>query len=121
MDKIDKKFLQKLEERFKENMHRHKDIKWNLIQSLITSNESLYHALLKMEETGGEPDLVDLEVFGGLVYVDMAKESPKGRHSLCYDKEAREKRKKNPPLSSAVEEAEKMGLRLIDEDEYYAL
>ena len=121
MEKIDKIFLQKLEERFKENMHRHKDIKWDLVQSLIISNESLYHALLKMEETGGEPDLVDLEIFGVLVYVDMAKESPKGRRSLCYDKEAREKRKKNPPLSSAVEEAEKMGLRLIDEDEYYAI
>lgn len=55
-----------------------------------------------MEETGGKPDLVDLEIFAGLVYVDMAKESPKGRRSLCYDKKAREKRKKNPQLSSKL-------------------
>lgn len=121
MEKIDKKFLQKLEDRFKANMHRHKHIKWDFVKSSLMTNDKLYEAVLKMEETGGEPDLIDLEVFRGLVYVDMSKESPEGRRSLCYDKKAREERKKNPPLSSAVEEAEKMGLRLIKEDEYYAI
>ena len=121
MEKFDKKFLQKLEERFKANMHRHKHIKWDFVQSSLMSNEDLYEAVFQMDQTGGEPDLVDLEVFRGLVYVDMAKESPEGRRNLCYDKKAREERKKNPPTSSALEEAEKMGLRLIKEEEYYAI
>lgn len=99
-------------------MHRPAHIKWDFVQKSIMSNETLYDAVLKMEETGGEPDIVDLEVFRGLVYVDMAKESPKDRRSLCYDQNAREKRKKNPPLSSAQEEAKKMSLRIINEEEY---
>ncbi len=102
-------------------MHRHAHIKWDFVQKSLMSNETLYDAVLKMEETGGEPDIVDLEVFRGLVYVDMAKESPKDRRSLCYDQNARGKRKKNPPLSSAQEEAKKMGLRIINEEEYYAI
>ena len=65
MDKIDKKFLQKLEDRFKANMHRHKHIKWDFVQSSLMTNDKLYDAVLKMEETGGEPDLIDLEVFRG--------------------------------------------------------
>lgn len=82
-------------------MHRHKNIKWDFVQSLLVSNKSLYDRILKMEETVGETDLVDLEVFGGLVYVDMAKESPKGRRSLCYDKKAREKMKKSATFISS--------------------
>ena len=109
MEKNDKKFLQTLEERFKENMHRHKNIKWDFVQSLLVSNKSLYDRILKMEETGGEPDLVDLEVFGGLVYVDMAKESPKGRRSLCYDKKTREKRKKIHHFHQLMKKLSKWG------------
>lgn len=121
MEKINKIFLQKLEEIFNENMHRHEHIKWDFVEKSLMSDESLYNTILNMEETGGEPDIIDLEVFGEIVFVDMAKESPKDRRSLCYDKKAREKRKKNPPLSSAQEEADKMGLRLINEEEYYAI
>lgn len=121
MERIDKKFIDTLEKRFKANMDRHPTIKWDLAKSYILNNKDLYDAIYAMEETGGEPDLVDLEVFRGLVYVDLAKESPKGRRSLCYDKEAREGRKENPASSSVEEKIEGMGLRLLDEEEYLAL
>ena len=74
-----------------------------------------------MEETGGEPDLVDLEIFKGLVYVDLADKSPKGRRSLCYDKEARLARKENPPASSVMEEIGDFGIKLLSEEKYKAL
>lgn len=90
-------------------MHRHKNIKWDFVQSLLVSNKSLYDRILKMEETGGEPDLVDLEVFGGLVYVDMTKESTKVRRSLCYDKKTREKRKKIHHFHQLMKKLSKWG------------
>ena len=121
MERIDNKFIDTLEKRFKANMDRHPTIKWELAKSYILNNKDLYDAIYAMEATGGEPDLVDLEVFRGLVYVDLAKESPKGRRSLCYDQKAREDRKENPSESSVEEEIEKMGLRLLDEEEYLAL
>lgn len=121
MERIDQKFIETLEKRFKANMDRHPTIKWDLVKSYILNNKDLYDAIYAMEETGGEPDLVDLEVFKGLVYVDLAKESPKARRSLCYDKKARLGRKENPAASSVEEEIEKMGLRLLDEEEYLAL
>ncbi len=109
MEKNDKNFLQKLEERFEANMHRHKNIKWDFVQSLLVSNKNLYDRILKMEETGGELDLVDLEVFGGLVYVDMAKESPKDRRILCYDKRAREKKEKIHHFHQLMKKLRKLG------------
>lgn len=121
MEKIDLKFIDTLEKRFKANMDRHPSIKWDLVKSYILNNKDLYDAIYAMEETGGEPDLVDLDIFKGLVYVDLAKESPAGRRSLCYDKKARESRKENAPASSVEEEIEKMGLKLLSEEKYLAL
>ena len=121
MEKIDQKFLQTLEDRFRANMSRHKTIKWDFVKSSLMNNLDLYKAVLAMEESGGEPDLIDLEVFRGLVYVDMSKESPADRVSICYDEKARLARKNNPPVSSAMAQAEKMGVRILDEDQYTAL
>ena len=121
MERIDQKLIDTLEKRFKANMDRHPTIKWELAKSYILNNKDLYDAIYAMESTGGEPDLVDLEVFRGLVYVDLAKDSPKGRRSLCYDKEARQGRKENASESSVEEEIERMGLKLLDEEEYLAL
>ena len=121
MERIDQKFIDKLEKRFKANMDRHPTIKWELVKSYILNNKDLYDAIFAMEETGGEPDLVDLDIFKGLVYVDLAKESPKGRRGLCYDKKARENRKENPPASSVEEEIDQMGLMLLSEEKYLAL
>ena len=121
MEKIDKSFIETLEKRFKANMDRHPSIKWDLAKSYILNNKDLYNAIYAMEETGGEPDLVDLDIFKGLVYVDLSKESPKGRRSICYDKKARENRKENAPDSSVEEEVEKMDLILLTEEKYMAL
>ena len=121
MENYDKAFICKLEERFKKNMDRHPSIKWDFAKSSILNNPDLYNAIYAMEESGGEPDLVDLDVFKGLVYVDLAEKSPKGRRSLCYDKKARENRKENPAKSSVEEELAALGIKLLTEDEYLAL
>lgn len=121
MENYDKAFIDKLEKRFKDNMDRHPKIKWDFVKSSILNNLDLYDAIYAMEETGGEPDLVDLEIFKGLVYVDLADKSPKGRRGLCYDKEARLARKENAPASSVMEEIGDFGIKLLSEEKYKAL
>lgn len=121
MEKVDKSFIKTLEKRFLENMDRHKTIKWDFVRSSILNNPDLYDAIFYMEETGGEPDLVDLEAFKGLVYVDLSHESPKKRRSFSYDKKARQARKENSAKSSVEEEVEKNNLELLDEEKYQAL
>lgn len=121
MENYDKAFIDKLENRFKKNMDRHPTIKWDFVKSSILNNLDLYDAIYAMEETGGEPDLVDLDIFKGLVYVDLADKSPKGRRSLCYDKKAREDRKENAPASSVEEEIGEFGIKLLTEEKYKAL
>lgn len=121
MENYDRAFIDKLEKRFKDNMNRHPSIKWDFVKSSILNNQDLYDKIFVMEETGGEPDLVDLEIFKGLVYVDLAEKSPKGRRSLCYGKEERENRKENAPVSSVEEEVEAMGVKLLSEDKYLEL
>lgn len=86
------------------------------VEQIIRQNEKLLRAVSWMEQSGGEPDVLLLD--GKLLICDCAKESPSFRRSLCYDGAARIARKKNAPSSSAVEEAEKMGLRLMSETEY---
>jgi len=108
--------LETLKKRFEKNMHRHEgcvfeEVQEKLIQHLDT--------ILKMEQSGGEPDVVVLEE--KLYVIDMAKESPKLRGSLCYDKEARLARKNVPPSSSALEMASSLGISVIDEMMYVKL
>ena len=111
----------KLKERFEENMDRHPNINWNDIENKLKNDKKLLKTVRAMEETGGEVDVLDSDIFAGLVFLDFAIESPKGRRSICYDKEARINRKKHPPKSSAIEEATKMGVNILNEEEYYAL
>ena len=111
--------LEHMKERFENNHKRHPNTSWESVKRLLHDNEAYLFAGEMMEETGGEPDVVEYE--GRLLICDCSKETPSGRRSLCYDREARLARKKNTPVSSAVEEAEKMGLRLISEKEYYYL
>lgn len=87
----------------------------------LNSDEKLLKTVSLMEETGGEVDVVDLDIFEGPVFLDCAKESPKFRRSLCYYKNARVNRKKNPPASSVIEEAKKIEIKLLDENQYYKL
>lgn len=108
--------LETLHRRFEENRKRHPDVSWAEVKEMLSRDEKWLRAVSMMEESGGEPDLV---VFAGKKLIcDCTKESPLQRRSLCYDAQARLSRKKNPPMSSAVEEAEKMGLRLMTEEEY---
>lgn len=113
--------IQILKERFDNSPDLHPNINWEKIEEKILKNKTLLKTLRLMEETGGEVNLVNLPIFSSPVFVDCVKESPKGRRSLCYDKDARINRKKNAPSSSVLEEASKMGIEILKEDQYYAL
>lgn len=111
-------FLQRLMTRFTENKHRHKNVEWNEIEGKLRNDEAFLTTVYQMEETGGEPDVVVFPTSGEIAFVDCVQESPKGRRSVCYDKEAREKRKKYPPEMSALEQAAAIGIDLLTETEY---
>ena len=115
------KFISTLKERFYKTFDLHPNSNWDEVEKKLLKDNKLLETLCLMEETGGEVNFVDLPIFSGPVFLDCAKESPKGRRSLCYDKEARIKRKKNAPISSVMEEAEKMGIKVLNEDQYYNL
>jgi hypothetical protein len=105
-----------LKNRFSANMIRHKGIEWKDVEARILNNPKAISTLIYMEETKGEPDVIGVdETTKKFQFVDCSKQSPAGRRSYCYDAPARLGRKKFPPLTSAVEEAEKNGLTLIDE------
>ncbi|MDY3052776.1 MAG: DUF4256 domain-containing protein [Ndongobacter sp.] len=106
-----------LEERFHQTMTLHLRCTWAEILQRLT--EEKRRAVEWMEQTGGEPNVVELN--RRLVFVDMAKETPTGRRSLCYDEEARQSRKSNKPISSAAGEAERHHLHLLTEAEYFEL
>ncbi|WP_282928956.1 DUF4256 domain-containing protein [Anaerococcus sp. Marseille-Q7828] len=110
-----------LKERFDKTLDLHPNSNWDEVEEKLLKDKKLLETLCLMEETGGEVNFVDLPIFSGPVFLDCAKESPKGRRSLCYDKEARIKRKKNAPNSSVMEEAEKIGIKVLNEDQYYTL
>lgn len=109
-------FILILEKRFLENMQRHQNIDWNFVLQKLNDNPAKLNTLIKMEETGGEVDVIKLEN-DILTFADCSKETPK-RRSICYDKEARIKRKKFPPETSAEEVAEEFGCRIMNEEEY---
>lgn len=113
--------IERLKERFEENTYRYSGISWEDVEKIITSDDKLITKIKVMEETGGEVDMVKSQAFDSLVIVDCAKESPQGRRSLCYDKEARINRKKNAPDSSVMELADKIGVNILNESQYYGL
>lgn len=111
------KLMKVLEQRFLANPNRHPPQKWEEVAKLL--NDDLIQTIQKMEDTGGEPDFVELQ--DGFYYVDMSAESPSKRRSLCYDKEARINRKKFPPETSAEELADSIGVEIMTEDMYFEL
>lgn len=114
--------LSTLKNRFQKNMHRHQDLEWGKVQEKLLSNPQKLRSLLKMEETGGEPDVVGIEVSNGqIIFFDCAKESQKGRRSHCYDQEALESRKNFKPKNSALGMAEEMGIEILTEEQYHFL
>jgi hypothetical protein len=108
-----------LQTRFEKNMKRHKGVEWTKVRAKLDANAAALQSLSDMEETGGEPDVVNVDKkTGEYIFVDCAAESPKGRRSLCYDHEALESRKEHKPADSAVNMAEEMGIELLTEEEY---
>jgi hypothetical protein len=114
--------LKTLKVRFEQNSSRHKGLEWTQVQAKLEANAEKLWSLHKMEETGGEPDVVEFdEKTGEFVFFDCAAESPNGRRSLCYDREAWESRKVNKPSDNAIDMANAMGIELLTEEQFRAL
>lgn len=108
-----------LKTRFEEHPHRHPGVDWAKVEARLDA--SILAKLTKMEETGGEPDVVLLDGLRNLVFVDCAAQSPSGRRSLCYDKAAWQERKEARPANNVIDVAASIGVELLTEDEYRAL
>jgi hypothetical protein len=117
-----KALLNTLKARFEKNMDRHKGIEWVKIQARLEAAPEKLRSLNEMEITGGEPDVVchDESTDEYTIY-DCSAESPKGRRSFCYDREALESRKEAKPGNSAVGMADSMGIELLTEQQYREL
>jgi hypothetical protein len=114
--------LSTLKARFEKNMNRHKGLEWARVQAKLESNPEKLWSLNEMERTGGEPDVVGHdETTGEYVFYDCSADSPKGRRSLCYDREALESRKKHKPENSAMDVATAIGIELLTEEQYREL
>lgn len=114
--------LQTLKVRFEKNMNRHQGLEWANIQAKLEAHAEKLWSLHEMERTGGEPDVVDHDnQTGEYIFYDCSAESPKGRRSICYDREALESRKEHKPQNNAVEMAATMGIELLTEEQYREL
>jgi hypothetical protein len=115
--------LSGLKSRFEKNVARHKGIKWNDVATrLETASAEKLRSLCEMEKTGGEPDVVGFDKKKDeYVFYDCSAESPKGRRSLCYDRDAWKSRKEHKPADTAVDMAAAMGIELLTEEQYYEL
>src|SRR4030081_1954384 len=117
-----KELLGALKARFEKNMNRHKGLEWAKIQAKLEANAEKLWSLSEMERTGGEPDVISHDKkTGEYIFYDCSPESPKGRRSLCYDREALESRKENKPKGSAMDMAAAMGIELLTEQQYRGL
>ncbi|MGA7077389.1 MAG: DUF4256 domain-containing protein [Terriglobales bacterium] len=114
--------LRTLKARFEKNMNRHKGLEWAKAQAKLEANAEKLWSLSEMERTGGEPDVVGQDKkTGEYIFYDCAEDSPKGRRSLCYDREALDSRKEHKPKDSAVDMAAAMGIELLTEEQYREL
>jgi hypothetical protein len=113
------KLLAALKVRFEKNMHRHKGVAWAQLQAKLDADVDKLWSLSEMERTGGEPDVVAHDrKTGEYIFYDCSAESPNGRRSLCYDREALDSRKEHKPKNNAVEMAAAMGIELLTEEQY---
>jgi hypothetical protein len=111
-----------LNARFEQNETRHPGIEWAKVQAKLEVSPEKLWSLDKMEHTGGEPDVVGHDpATNEYIFYDCAAESPKGRRSICYDREALESRKANKPANNALDMAADMGIELLTEEQYQAL
>jgi len=114
--------LRALKARFEKNMNRHKGLEWAQVQARLEANAEKLWSLNEMERTGGEPDVVGHDKkTGEYIFYDCSAESPNGRRSLCYDREALESRKEHKPKDNALGMAAAMGIELLTEEQYREL
>jgi hypothetical protein len=114
--------LRALKDRFEKNLNRHKSLEWAKVQTNLEANAEKLWSLNEMERTGGEPDVVGHDKkTGEYVFYDCSAESPKGRTSFCYDREALDSRKEHKPKNTAIDMAVAMGVELLTEEEYLEL
>jgi hypothetical protein len=118
-DEQREELLHTLKARFEQHPNRHPGIAWADVQARLEANPEKLASLHEMEHTGGEPDVVGQDAqTGEYLFVDCSAESPKGRRSICYDREALEARKEHKPATSALDMAAAMGLELLTEEQY---
>lgn len=114
--------LETLQARFEKNMSRHRGLDWAKVKTRLESDAEKLFSLQEMERTGGEPDVIGQErKTGEYIFCDCSPESPKGRTSVCYDREALDSRKEFKPKTSATEMAAEMGIELLTEEQYAEL
>ena len=114
--------LRALKARFEKNMNRHKGLEWAKVQAKLEANTEKLWSLNEMERTCGEPDVVGHDKkTGEYIFYDCSPESPNGRRSLCYDREALEARKEHKPKDNAIDMAAAMGIELLTEEQYREL
>jgi hypothetical protein len=120
--KQSEELLRALKVRFERSMNRHRGLEWAKVQARLEGNAEKLWSLNEMERTGGEPDVVGHDKkTGEYIFYDCSAESPKGRRSLCYDREALESRKENKPKDNALDMSAAMGVELLAEEQYREL
>jgi len=111
-----------LRARFEKNRNRHKNVEWKKVQANLEASPGRLWSLHEMEITGGEPDVVGIDVMTNeYIFCDCSPETPKGRRSICYDPEALEARKEHKPSHSAIGMADEMGIDILTEEQYRQL
>lgn len=114
--------LTTLKTRFEKNMNRHQGLEWSKVQAKLEDQAGKLWSLHEMERTGGEPDVTGYDAeTDEYIFYDCSAESPKGRRSICYDREALESRKEHKPQNSAIEMASEMGIEILTEEQYREL
>ena len=114
--------LRALKARFEKNMNRHEGLEWAKVQAKLEASAEKLWSLNEMERTGGEPDVVGHDKrTGEYIFFDCSAESPKGRTSFCYDREALDSRKEFKPKNNVIDMAAAMGVELLTEEEYLEL
>ncbi|WP_428910794.1 DUF4256 domain-containing protein [Niallia sp. Krafla_26] len=114
--------LHTLKERFEKHMDRHQEVEWSKVLEKLEANPAKLWSLNEMERTGGEPDVVGYDPEKEeYIFYDCSAETPKGRRSVCYDREALESRKKHKPETSVMDMATAMGIELLTEEQYREL
>lgn len=120
--KVKNDLIGTLKARFQKHMYRHPAVEWGMVEKKLAGNKKVYAAIQEMESTGGEPDVVSkMGKANEIFFVDCAPESPAGRRSLCYDKEAWTSRKENRPAGNCMDLAVKMGVTILSEEQYRVL